>query len=262
LVCSLSQQLLKLIGDMRLLKSFVNTAAEVLGFIESSLHSLQPHVIGASSSASNGASAGPASTHAGSGASLWDHVDVRDARYASLQLRRRSPFEDELPHANWPSQDDAYLNELLIMYAIDVSGSPRSVKSSGSGGAGPAGTTAAKDRTDSLVTGLLWTTNTVAAQIAMLWVMHLRSLCSLRGVKPSEVLGAALQARLGALRDAYEVTGLLREESDATTASAKTAQEARKVCEVQEGWSDGVDSNPHFPVVPATLPGRNGVLLL
>jgi hypothetical protein len=229
LACSLSQQLLKLIGDMRLLKSFVNTAAEVLGFIESSLHSLQPHVIGASSSTSKGASVGPASTHAGSGASLWDHVDVRDARYASLQLRRRSPFENELPHANWPAQEDAYLNDLLIKYATDVSGSPRAVKSSGSGGAAPASTAAVRDRTDSLVTGLLWTTSAVAAQIAMLWVMHLRSLCSLRGVKPSEVLGAALQARLGGLRDAYEVTGLLREENDATAATAKPTQGTQKV---------------------------------
>jgi hypothetical protein len=247
---------------MRLLKSFVNTAAEVLGFIESSLHSLQPHVIGASSGTSKGTSAVPASTHAGSGASLWDHVDVRDARYASLQLRRRSPFEDELPHANWPSQDDAYLNELLIKYAIDVSGSPRAVKSSSSGGAGPAGTAAVKDRTDSLVTGVLWTTTTVAAQIAMLWVMHLRSLCSLRGVKPSEVLGAALQTRLSALRDAYEVTASSREENDATVVTAKTAQRNQKVCCVETLTVDEPRIGNAFRlvgrepcVVPVTLPG-------
>ena len=37
-------------------------------------------------------------------------------------------------------------------------------------------------------------------QISMLWVMHLRTLCSLRGVKPSEVLGSGVQQWLKEFR--------------------------------------------------------------
>lgn len=193
---------------MRLLKSFVNTAAEVLGFVELSLHSLQP----SSSSAGTNTNTSSAAL-----ASLLDYVDVRDARYAMMQLRRRTPFEDELPHPSWPAQEDTYLNEVLIKYATDVSGSPRSVK----GPSSPA---------------LLWSPANVAGQISLLWVMHLRSLCALRGVKPSQVLGEALQKRMRALGDAY-AANTAREEGD--TAAQLSAKKVRIVVYFLAIWNFG-----------------------
>lgn len=209
---------------MRLLKSFINTAAEVLGFIESSLHGLQPHIISGSAGGSSRSGTGAAVKGVTSVASLWEHVDVRDARYASLQLRRRASVDDELPHASWPAQEDAYLNEVLIKYAGDVSGSPKT-----SAGGAIAGVTSA----NKVEPAVLWSPLAVAGQIVMLWVMHLRSLCSLRGVKPSEVLGEALQMRLRALSDAYDVTlpAAVRgdEVGDLTAAGAQSGSSQAKV---------------------------------
>jgi hypothetical protein len=182
------QQLLKLSADMRLLKAFVNTAAEVLGYIELSLHSLQQSAPAKTQHTTAGGGAGKGAV--AKAVTLWDHADVQDALYATRQTARRSAFDDEQQHAIWPPQEDSYLNNLLVKYARDVHGHKQAAPSGGNTAAGGKA---------------LWTPSAVAAQISMWWVMHLRSLCALKGVKPTEVLGQSVLSALQSFADKYQV---------------------------------------------------------
>ena len=153
-------------GDMRLLKSFVNAAAELLGFIEASV---QQQAKGSK------------------GASLMEHPDVQESLHALREAAQRGPFHDEAAAPVWPSQEDAFLNRLLVKYAQEVNGDSRRAA--------------------------LWTAAAVAEQVGMLWVMHLRSLCALRGVKPTEVLGSDVLLRLRGFEKRWCLFGFDTEEA-------------------------------------------------
>lgn len=195
---------MRLVTDMRLLKAFANTAAELLGFIETALQLLRanPPVGGSSGTSTSTNTAASAGTSGGAGgakpgaessgrlSALWQHADLRAAVQASKEHALRSAYHDEeLPHT-WPGQEDPFLNSLLIQYAMQVAG-PQAVG----------------DKKVSLLaasvvggSGVVWTEVLVGELIGMLWVMHLRSLCALRGLKPSQVLGANVLDRLHALQ--------------------------------------------------------------
>ena len=81
---------------------------------------------------------------------------------------------------SWPAQEDSFLNSLLLQFALQVEGSAPTGASAVGGNA-----------RNVILSAPLWSTGLLSEQIGLLWVMHLRAHCSLRGVRPSEVLGYA-----------------------------------------------------------------------
>lgn len=187
---------------MRLLKTFVNSAAELLGFIELSIHCLLPATTDRAS-VSNSASLNKKVADCTILSSPWEHVDVKDALNDLIKFKKQNCFHDEASHAVWPPQEDVYLNTLLVKYAHDVGGPYHATVPGDTSTLGvtshPAGIKA------SPYDWKVWTAAAVGQQISMLWVMHLRALCSLRGVKPTEVLGVGLQQWMKEFREGYAV---------------------------------------------------------
>lgn len=210
---------MRMVTDMRLLKAFANTAAELLGFIETALHLLRAAPSANAPATSNSGHSGHGG-HAGAGSAgpatgsatgrlraLWQHSDVRGAVQATKEATQRGAFHDEELQHTWPGQEDPFLSSLLVQYATQVAGpqppGPQSVAAQSGGGAAGAGQGTEKGAGQ--CTGVLWTEGTVGEVIGMLWVMHLRALCALRGLKPSEVLGARVLERLRSLQQQHMV---------------------------------------------------------
>lgn len=51
----------------------------------------------------------------------------------------------------------------------------------------------------------LWTTTLLSEHISRLWTLHLRSLCGLKGIKPSTILGADVIKTMQAFGDKVAV---------------------------------------------------------
>lgn len=231
---------MRLVTDMRLLKAFANTAAELLGFIETALHLLKttPSSNG-TTGANDGTAVGNASTTGSSTGlappsgsdklgALWQHNDVRGAVEAAREHRQRKAFRDDEQQITltWPGQEDPFLNSLLIQYATLVTGSqpgavqgdkkatltPLNSAISATSVPAPSSSAAASGGAGGGVQGpagsaQVWTEAVVGELIAMLWVMHLRSLCALRGLRPSEVLGATVLESLHRLQQQQQYLG-------------------------------------------------------
>ena len=201
---------------------FVNTAAEMLGYIEASVKMFSSGVSGVGGSGSSAKLNSPQPQQP-LPPSLWDQHEVKGAVQALAERERADPFQEEesqppptsssssaafstsqqqqhsggsgsgagvatydvttspySTHApTWPATDDFFLNTLLVQYTQQVT---------------PLATTT--DAGTSVSSQPLWTAPQLSEHAGMLWVMHLRAQCSLRGVRPSEVLGSGILAQL------------------------------------------------------------------
>lgn len=169
-------------ADLQMLSIFVKTAAEIIGFIEEGI---------------DGLSRGGAEAEADLDASTYDFDSSRDSAATGAGQGIAPLFADETAAEIdcWPAVQDRAMASLARSFAERVRSSSSSVQMHGMKSAASTSISAGTIRAAPAAAGSkAWAQQmcrALNAHTTVLWLMQLRFQCSLRGVRPSELMDAA-----------------------------------------------------------------------